>query len=220
MKKITKDPVVDEVAEKMKKMSADELNILILDLLYLRAKSLFDEKKYDGVIRIANEALKKDPEAKGFLAIKFRACKKLKRIKSAKRILKELVRIDKIDQRLGYADNRFDWSINQNEFYDEAVIFLDSLINGNIKEAKLIELKSVIFSIIKKYPEMIKLIDWIYAKEPKNHRGPILKEYLLYLMGKNENVIANMDKIIKDTKTKSRKVFEFRESLVNAINRS
>lgn len=217
MKKITKDPVVDKVAEKMKKMSADELNILILELLYLKAKFLFDEKKYDGVIRIANEALKKDPEAIGFLAIKFRACKKLKKIKSAKRILKELVRMDKIGQRLGHVDNRFDWSINQNEFYDEAVIFLDSLIKGNIKEARLIELKSVIFSIVKKYKEMIELIDWIYTKEPKNHRAIILKEYLLYLMGENENAIANMDKIIKDTKTRSKKVFESKQILVNAI---
>ena len=87
MKKIKKDNDAGAVIEKRKKLSPEDTKVVTLTLLYLKADRLFDEKKYDEVIQVVNEALKIDAEAMGFLALKFRACRKLKKIHLAKRIL-------------------------------------------------------------------------------------------------------------------------------------
>lgn len=217
MKKITKDPVVDEIVEKMKKMSVDELNILIPDILYLKAKFLFDEKKYDGVIRIANEALKKDPEAIGFLALKFKACRKLKKVHLAKRILIKMTKIDR--DSVGVIDQRFDWPSTRTSFYEESLPFIDSIITKNVKDSVPIETKGRILALLKRYEDVIALIEWVYTIEPWNHTAPIFKEYVLYRfgIGRRDNPISDINKIIKETKTKNKKVLAYRDMIVKEI---
>ena len=211
MKKIVKDSRIDK---KVKKISAEELKRLMLNILYFDAVSLFDEKKYEGVIRVANEALKKDPEAMGFLAIKFRACKKLKKVQLAKRVL---ITMTKIDRDRAFIDPRFDWLSTRTSFYEEALPFIDSIIKKNVKDSVPIETKGRILALLKRYEDVIALIEWAYMIEPWNHTAPIFKEYILYRLGRRDNPIDDINMIIKKTGTKNKKVLAYRDNIVEEI---
>ncbi len=214
MKKIVKDPKLEKLYKKMGKMSAEELSCLITEVLYIKAKFLFEAKNYEEVIRVANEALKKDPEALGVLAIKFRASKKLKKVQLAKRIL---IVMTKIDRDRTSIDPRFDWPTTRTSFYEEALPFLEPIIRKNLKDSVPIETKGRIFGLLKRYDDTIALIEWAYTIEPRNHTSPIFKEYILYRLGRRDNPIPDINNIIKETKTKNKKVLAYRDERVKEI---
>lgn len=214
MKKNPKDPGLDKLYKKMEKMSAEELSLLVIELLYINAKFLFDEKKYEDVIRVANVVLKKDHAVMGILAIKFRACKKLKKINLAKRIL---IKMSIIDRDADVIDPRFDWPSIRTSFYEESLPFLEQIIKKNLKDPIPIETKGRIFAALKRYDDMLTFIDWIYKTEPWNHTIPIFKEHFLYLLGRRDNPIDDINMIIKKTGTKNKKVLAYRDKTVEEI---
>ncbi len=198
----------------MGKMSAEELSCLITEVLYIKAKFLFEAKNYEEVIRVANEALKKDPEALGVLAIKFRASKKLKKIHLAKRIL---ITMSKIDRDRTSIDPRFDWPSTRTSFYEEALPFLEPIIKKNLKNPVPIETKGRILGILGKHDELLDLMEWAYTIEPRNHSAPIFREYFLYSIGRRDNPVDDINMIIKKTGTKNKKVLAFRDKTVQEI---
>ena len=120
----------------------------------------------------------------------------LKKQKSARRVLIKLV---KLEQGALILDQRFDWYSTREKFYEEALSFIDSVILENgIKDNVSVETKGKILGFLQRYDELIELIDWSYKLEPKNHGLAILKEYILYVLGKNEFALIHIDKIIKD----------------------
>jgi tetratricopeptide (TPR) repeat protein len=214
MKKIKKDNDAGEFVEKRKKLSPEDAKVVTLTLLYLKADRLFDEKKYDEVIQVVNEALKIDAEAMGFLALKFRACRKLKKIHLAKRIL---ITMTKIDRDADTPDSRFGWPATQAPFYEEALPFLEPIIKKNLKNPVPIETKGRIFGILGKHDELLTLMEWAYKLEPRNHSAPIFREFYLYLIGRRDNPIDDINAIIKRTGTKNKKVLKYRDIVVEQI---
>lgn len=185
-----------------------------LDDLYLKADTLFNEKKYEGVIRVVNKVLKKDPEAMGFLALKFKACRKLKKIHLAKRILTTMT---KIDRDADVIDSRFEWPSTRKVFYEEALPFLEPIIKRNLKNPVPIETKGRILGILNRHDDLLALIKWVYKIEPRNHSALIFREYFLYLIGRRDSPIDDINGIIKRTRTKNKKILKYRDKVVKDI---
>lgn len=215
MKKIVKDPVVDRIVKKIGELPPERRDALLSEFLYIKANRLLEKKKYADVIKTASVFLKKNPTAMGFLALKFKACKKLKKTNFAKRILIKMSKID-VDS-IGIIDQRFNWPYTRTTFYEEALPFLEPIIKKNLKDPVPIETKGRILVLLKRYDDTIALIEWAYTIEPRNHTAPIFKEYVLYRLGRRENPIPDIDKIIKNTKTKNKKVLAYRDAIVKEI---
>lgn len=214
MKKITTDEQVDEIVEKIRNLPPEKRDEILSEFRYIHAHDLFEKKKYAEVIISVNKLLKSDPTVMGFLALKFRACRKLKKIHLAKRIL---ITMTKIDRDADTPDSRFDWPATQAPFYEEALPFLEPIIKKNLKNPVPIETKGRIFGILGKHDELLTLMEWAYKLEPRNHSAPIFREFYLYLIGRRDNPIDDINAIIKRTGTKNKKILKYRDTVVEQI---
>ncbi len=183
-----------------------------LDDSYLKAKVLFEEEKYHQAIQVINKVLAEEPSILSLLMLKTLSFKKLGKINSAKRVLVELIKVD-----LSTKETRYDWKLLRKQFYEDSLIFIEPIVHKNLKDPIPIETKGKLLGILEKYDELVDFIDWTYTIEPRNHSAPIFKEYVLYRLGKRSDPTADIDMIIKKTRTKNKKVLAFRDKTVQEI---
>ncbi len=200
--------------KKIAQQKTNPLYLLHFDLLHLKATFLLKTKKYTSVIRLVNKVLKNEPEALGFLLLKMVVFKNLGKTNSAKRTL---VKIVKIDTRSPTIDPRFNWPSCRTLFYEESLAFIEPIIYKNLKDGVPIETKVKIFNLLERYDDTIDVLDWAYTVEPKNHGLMILKEYILYRLERNDDALSNINRIMKETKTRNKKIIKFRNEIVDEM---
>lgn len=214
MKKIRTDDQVDEIVEKIRNLPIEKRDEILSEFRYIQIQGLFEKKKYLDVIKTVDKLLKIDSTAMGFLALKFKACRKLKKTHLAKRIL---ITMSKIDRDADTPDSRFGWPAIRKQFYEEALPFLEPIIKNNLKNPIPIETKGRIFGILGKHDELLDLMEWAYKLEPRNHSALIFREYFLYSIGRRDNPIDDINAIIKRTGTKNKKILKYRDTVVEYI---